>query len=58
MTKGVASQSLSKTCPCGQTKVRLKPTGGAGLIVALPKPTKLHNKVVNPAGGGWPNKSF
>jgi hypothetical protein len=36
MTKALASQSLSKTCPCGQTKVRLKPTGGAGLIVALP----------------------
>ena len=30
-TKGAANQSLLKTCPSGQTKVRLKPTGGAAV---------------------------
>ena len=32
MMKGVANQSCSNTWPVGQMKVRLKPTGGAGVI--------------------------
>jgi hypothetical protein len=43
MTKGIASQSLSKTCLSGQTKVRLNPTGGEGVIAAPPNPTKLQD---------------
>ena len=39
MTKGLASQSLSKTCPVGQANVRLKPTGGANTISFAPNPT-------------------
>jgi hypothetical protein len=41
MTNGIASQSLSKTCLSGQANVRLNPTGGEGVIVAPPNPTKL-----------------
>jgi len=43
MTKGIASQSLSKTCLSGQTKVRLNPTGGEGVMAAPPNPTKLQD---------------
>jgi hypothetical protein len=39
MTNGVASQSLSKTWPGGQTNVRLKPTGGANTMFFAPNPT-------------------
>ncbi len=39
MTNGVASQSLSKTWPGGQTNVRLKPTGGANTMFLAPNPT-------------------
>ena len=39
MIKGVAIQSKSKTIPSGQTKVRLKPTGGADSRLGGPNPT-------------------